>query len=69
MKAANPKRGIATQIPVFPKTPHRLRPNPEVAATKPNKRENIFSQSRDEREDRGTREMKTSHNVQTLHAR
>jgi len=36
---------------------------------KPNKRDNIFSKSRDTREDRGTREMKTSHNDQTNHAR
>ena len=32
------------------------------------KRENTFSKSRDVREDRGTREMKTSHNDQTNHA-
>ena len=36
---------------------------------KPKKRDNIFSQSRDTHEDRGTREMKTSHNEQTNHAR
>ena len=36
---------------------------------KPKKRDNIFSKSRDLREDRGTREMKTSHNDQTNHAR
>jgi hypothetical protein len=36
-------------------------PNP-----KPEKRDNVFSKSRDTREDRGTREMKTSHNAQTL---
>jgi hypothetical protein len=39
-------------------------PNP-----KPKKRDNIFSKSRDAREDRGTREMKTSHNDQTFHSR
>jgi hypothetical protein len=54
--------------PVFPQTLHTLRPNPK-AATKAKKRDNIFSQSRDTREDRGTREMKTSHNDQTNHAR
>ena len=69
MKAANLKRGVATQTPVFPKTPHRLRPNPEVSATKPKKRDNVFSKSRDDREDRGMRQMKTAHNDQTIHAR
>ena len=39
-------------------------PNP-----KPKKLDNIFSKSRDAREDRGTREMKTSHNDQTFHSR
>ena len=39
-------------------------PNP-----KSKKRDNIFPKSRDLREERGTREMKTSHNDQTLHAR
>jgi hypothetical protein len=54
------------QTLVFPQTLHTLRPNPEVAATKSKKRDNIFSKSRDTREDRGTREMKTSHNAQSF---
>ena len=33
---------------------------------KPPKRENIFSKSRDTREDRGARQMKTTRNSQTL---
>jgi hypothetical protein len=37
-----------------------------VPAAKPAKRENIFSKSRDTREDRGERQMKTSHSSQTL---
>jgi hypothetical protein len=36
------------------------------ANSKPQKRENTFSKSRDTREDRGTRQMKTTHNAQTL---
>jgi len=56
------------EAPVFPQTPHTARPDPKPAA-KAKKRDNIFSQSRDTREDRGTREMKTSHNDQTNHAR
>jgi hypothetical protein len=56
------------KTPVFPKTSRRLRLNPEKAAAnpKPEKRDNIFSKSRDTRENRGTREMKTKHNAQTL---
>jgi hypothetical protein len=57
------------QTPVFPQTLHELRPAPKAAAAKPKKRDNVFSKSRDTREDRGTREMKTSHNDQTFHAR
>jgi len=59
------------KTPVFPKTLHRLRPNPEEATPSPRfqKRDNIFSKSRDLREDRGTREMKTSHDDQTFRAR
>jgi hypothetical protein len=33
---------------------------------KSQKRDHIFSKSRDTREDRGARQMKTSHNSQTL---
>jgi hypothetical protein len=59
------------QSPVFPKTLHRLRPNHDqvMPGEKSKKREDIFSKSRDLREERGTREMKTSHNDQTFHAR
>jgi hypothetical protein len=57
------------QTPVFPKTLHTVRPNPEAAPAKSKKRENTFSKSRDVREDRGTREMKTSHADQANHAR
>jgi hypothetical protein len=53
---------------VFPKTLHRLRPNSKEAAANPKskKRGNTFSKSRDTREDRGTREIKTTHNARTL---
>jgi hypothetical protein len=68
MKAANTKLGAISPTPVFQKMHHRLRPNPKVTAPdlKPQKRDNIFSKSRDTHEDRGTREMKTSHNTQTF---
>jgi hypothetical protein len=56
------------QTPVFPKTMHRVRTRGGKAAPnpKPQKRDNIFSKSRDTREDRGEREMKTTHNAQTF---
>jgi hypothetical protein len=68
MKASVTKLAETPPAPVFPKTLHRLRPNSAEAAvnSKPKKRDNIFSKSRDTREDRGTREMKTKHNPQTL---
>jgi hypothetical protein len=57
-----------SQTPVFQKTPHRLRSNHQAAMAnpKPAKRDNTFSQSRDTHENRGTRQMKTSHNPQTM---
>jgi hypothetical protein len=61
----------AAQTPVFPKEIHELRAKSEkiMPGAKAKKRDNIFSQSRDNREDRGEREMKTSHNPQTNHGR
>jgi hypothetical protein len=60
-----------TQTEVFPQTLHTLRPNYDKPMPHPKskKRDDMFSKSRDLREDRGTREMKTSHNDQTSHAR
>jgi len=69
MKTPVTKLAATVQTPVFGQTFHTLRPNPETATSKSKKRDNIFSKSRDTREDRGTREMKTSHNGQTFHAR
>jgi hypothetical protein len=58
----------AAPIPVFPPTLHRVRPRPGKAASgkKLPKRDNIFSKSRDTREDRAMRQAKTSHNSKTL---
>ena len=71
MKDHTTKFTATPQTPVFPQTMHELRPNHDkpLLHPKPKKRDNIFSKSRDLREDRGTREMKTSHNDQTNHAR
>ena len=67
MKKSNAKFAAAVASPVFPKVPHQFRPVSKPAQSpKAAKRDNIFSKSRDTREDRGTREMKTSHNAQTL---
>jgi hypothetical protein len=70
MKTSIAKFAAIVQTPVYPQAVHQPRSNPKAAAIpKPAKRDNIFSKSRDTREDRGTREMKTSHNDQTNHAR
>jgi hypothetical protein len=68
MKAPTPKSAKAPPTPVFPKTPHRLRPATKDGAANPKskKRDNTFSQSRDVREDRGTRQIKNKHSSQTL---
>jgi hypothetical protein len=65
MRASKTKLVETPQTPVFPQTLHRLRPNSQ-AATPGQKRDNTFSQSRDTREDRGQREIKTTHNSQTF---
>jgi len=69
----NPLTNLAgtPQSPVFPRTLHQLRPIHYLvmANQKSKKRDNIFSKSRDLHEERGTREMKMSHNDQTFHAR
>jgi hypothetical protein len=56
------------QTPVFPKTLHQLRSSLTEASPNPKSqtRDNIFSQSRDTREDRGARQAKTTHNSQTF---
>jgi hypothetical protein len=72
MKAAMGKPAATPQSPVFPQTLHRLRPNPDAVAKaagsspKAQKRDNTFSKSRDTREDRGSRQMKTTNNSQTF---
>jgi hypothetical protein len=67
-KASLAKVAPTSQTSVFPKTLHRLRPKASSATLEPKqeKRDNIFSKSRDTREDRGARQMKTSHNSQTF---
>ena len=69
MKAPISKFAKIVQTPVYPQTLHQFRPTKAAASPKPAKRDNLFSKSRDTREDRGIREMKTSHNDQTFHAR
>jgi hypothetical protein len=51
---------------IFSKTLQQLRTISEEFIAKPEKRGNTFSQSRDIREDRGERQMKTTHNPQTF---
>ena len=64
MKTSITKFAAIVQTPVYPQTLHQFRPIPKVAASP--KRDNIFSKSRDMREDRGTREMKTSQNARSF---
>lgn len=61
------KFAAIVQTPVYPKTLHQFRPAPKAAASPaPAKGETAFSQSRDTREDRGTREMKTTQNARSF---
>jgi hypothetical protein len=59
--------GAIVQTPVFPQTLHQFRGVRGVAKDPifP-KRDNILSKSRDTREDRATREMKTSYKTQSF---
>jgi hypothetical protein len=68
MKVSDTKLATKPQTPVFPQTLHRVRQRGNAATPIPKsqKRDNVFSKSRDTREDRGSRQMKTSHNSQTL---
>jgi hypothetical protein len=71
MKKTTSPAPVTPQTPVFPRELHEVRPSPEkiMPGAKAPKRENIFSKSRDNREDRGEREIKTSQNPQTNHGR
>jgi len=62
------KNAIDGQLPVFPEMLHRVRQRPEENPLTPKipKRDNTFSQSRDIREDRAERQIKTTHNSQTF---
>jgi hypothetical protein len=68
MKASIVNLAAARQTRVFPKAFHRRRPNPKKATPNPKsqKRNNVSLKSRDTREDRGWRQMKTKYNSQTL---
>jgi hypothetical protein len=71
MRDSTAKIAATAKTPVFPQTLHTVRPEraKPMPTPKAKKRDNIFSKSRDVREDRGTREMKSSNNDQTFHAR
>jgi hypothetical protein len=71
MKKSTITNLTGAQSPVFQKAIHELRPASKADENpKSKKRPNTFSKSRDTREDRGARQMKTSHSSQTLpHAR
>ncbi len=68
MKTNTSKMAASLQTPVFPQAVHQQRPEIKLAdpEVKPAKRDNVFSKSRDTREDRGARQMKTAHSSQTF---
>jgi hypothetical protein len=68
MPSSKSKIAKPPETPVFPKTMHHVRERTEKATAipKPPKRDNIFSKSRDTREDRGERQMKTTQDTQTF---
>jgi hypothetical protein len=68
MKASTTKPAPTENAPVFPQTLHHVQSEPKEAApgSQSPKRDKIFSKSRDTREDRGTRQMKTTHNSQSF---
>jgi hypothetical protein len=68
MKVRIPKPTASAQDPAFPKMLHRVRTRGLAGASNPSskKRANVFSQSRDTREDRGRRQMKTGNNPRTF---
>ena len=68
MKTNIPKITAGLQTPVFPQAVHQKRLEIKLAdpEAKPAKKEKLFSKSRDTREDRGARQMKTANNVRTI---
>jgi hypothetical protein len=62
------KVNSAAQTPVFPVVIRKRRTKLDAAVSngKPEKRDNVFSKSRDTREDRGARQVKTASNPQTF---
>jgi hypothetical protein len=62
------KLAATPQTPPYPQLHNPRRPAAPVvlADSKPAKRDKTFSKSRDTREDRGERQIKTSHNPQTF---
>jgi hypothetical protein len=68
MKKSIAKPAETPQTPAFQIAIRKRGANSNSATLSPKtqKRDNTFSQSRDTREDRGSRQMKTSHNIQTF---
>ncbi len=69
MNKPTSKFAAIVQTPVYPQTLHQFWPLKATASPMPPKRDNTFPKSRDTREDRGARKMKTSHNNHSFHAR
>ena len=68
MKDTNANSAPASKGPVFPIVIRKRRTKLDASAPngKSEKRDNVFSKSRDTREDRGARQVKTASNPQTF---
>jgi hypothetical protein len=66
MKKSTLKPTPKHEAPVFENKVRQRRSGKAVTPPKGKTRDNIFSKSRDTREDRSARQMKTSHSSQTL---
>ena len=66
MNASNPNLAKTPQTPLFQVAIRQRGPRAATPGSKPQKRDNIFSKSRDTREDRGSRQVKNTHSSQTF---
>jgi hypothetical protein len=65
MKPSITKLAKTPLPPVFPTVVHTVKPTAASLDAKAKKRDNVFSKSKDTREDRSARQMKNAHSSQT----
>lgn len=66
LRIAKPTAVVVAPVPKKAARHVRSTPKTETRITAPKKKDNNFSQSRDTREDRSARQVKTSKNAQTF---